>query len=71
MAFPIFCYCMTVGLLYTHDIKRYLLRLGLFALFSEPVYVLAFHPGDFWENFPLMNIYFTLAVSLLALWGVQ
>lgn len=71
LAFPIFCYCMTVGLLYTHDIKRYLLRLGIFALLSEPVYVLAFHPGAFWENFPLMNIYFTLLVSLLALWGVQ
>lgn len=24
LAFPIFCYCMTVGLLYTRDIKRYL-----------------------------------------------
>ena len=23
MAFPLFCYCMTVGLLYTHDIRRY------------------------------------------------
>ena len=32
LAFPIFCYCMTVGLLYTRDIKRYLGRLGLFAL---------------------------------------
>lgn len=71
LAFPIFCYCMTVGLLYTHDIKRYLLRLGLFALISEPLYVLAFHPWAFWENFPSMNIYFTLFVSLLALWGVQ
>ena len=26
MAFPLFCYCMTVGLLYTHDIRRYLAR---------------------------------------------
>ena len=24
MAFPLFCYCMTVGLLYTHDIRRIL-----------------------------------------------
>ena len=28
MAFPIFCYCLTVGLLYTRDIKKYFLRLG-------------------------------------------
>ena len=25
LAFPIFCYCMTVGLLYTRDLKKYLL----------------------------------------------
>ena len=24
LAFPIFCYCLTVGLMYTHDIRRYL-----------------------------------------------
>lgn len=27
LAFPIFCYCLTVGLMYTHDIRRYLGRL--------------------------------------------
>ena len=32
VAFPIFCYCMTVGLLYTRDVKRYLGRLAVFAL---------------------------------------
>ena len=25
LAFPIFAYCLTVGLLYTHDIKKYLM----------------------------------------------
>ena len=24
LAFPIFCYCLTVGLLYTHDVRKYL-----------------------------------------------
>ena len=28
MAFPLFCYCLIVGMLYTRDIKRYLARLG-------------------------------------------
>lgn len=46
LAFPIFCYCLTVGLLYTHDIKRYLGRLALFAVISQPFYVLATHPHD-------------------------
>ena len=44
LAFPIFCYCLTVGLLYTRDVKKYLLRLGVFALVSQPFYILAFHP---------------------------
>lgn len=34
LAFPIFCYCMTVGLLYTRDLKKYLLRLAAFAVIS-------------------------------------
>ena len=34
LAFPIFCYCMTVGLLYTRDIKRYLA--GWASLLSSP-----------------------------------
>lgn len=71
LAFPIFCYCMTVGLLYTRDIGRYLLRLGVFALVSQPFYVLAFHPYGFWENIGQFNIFFTLFLSLLALWGFK
>ena len=36
LAFPLFCYCMTVGLLYTHDIRRYLGRLAIFAWCPSP-----------------------------------
>ncbi len=69
LAFPLFCYCLTVGLLYTRDIKRYLGRLALFALLSQPFYILAFHPGDFWAQFTNWNIFFTLFLSLLAMYG--
>lgn len=71
IAFPIFCYCLTVGLLYTRDIKKYLLRLGLFALLSQPFYLLAFHPHDVWENILDLNIFFTLFFCLLAAWGLK
>lgn len=71
IAFPIFCYCLTVGLLYTHDIKKYLLRLGVFAFISQPFYILAFQPDAFIENITNMNIYFTLFVSLLTVWGFK
>ena len=71
LAFPLFCYCMTVGLLYTHNIRRYLGRLGAFALISQPFWILAFNPGDFLGNLTNWNIFFTLFLSLLAMWGVQ
>lgn len=71
LAFPIFCYCMTVGLLYTNNIKKYFFRLGLFALISQPFYILAFHPYDFFAQFTNWNIFFTLFLSLLALYGVK
>ena len=60
LAFPIFCYCLTVGLLYTRDVRKYLLRLGVFALVSQPFYVLAFHPHDFVAQFTNWNIFCTL-----------
>ena len=72
LAFPIFCYCLTVGLLYTRDVKKYLLRLGLFALVSQPFYILAFHPiSEFAANFTNWNIFFTLFLSLLGMYGLK
>lgn len=71
MAFPLFCYCLTVGMLYTRDIKRYLARLGLFALISQLFWILAFNYWDFWGNLTNLNIYFTLFMSLLSVWGFK
>lgn len=41
LAFPIFCYCLAVGCEYTRSPKRYAARLGIMALVSQPLYVLA------------------------------
>ena len=71
MAFPLFCYCMTVGMLYTRDIRKYALRLGAFALISQPFWILAFNADDILGNLLNLNIFFTLLVSLLAAWGFQ
>ena len=71
LAFPIFCYCMTVGLLYTRNTKKYLARLAIFALISQPFYILATHPYDYQAEWMNMNIYFTLFFSLLAMTGVK
>lgn len=71
IAFPLFSYCLAVGMLYTHDMKRYLLRLGAFALISQPFWILAFHADDFLGNLLNLNIFFTLLVSLAAAWGFK
>ena len=70
LAFPIFCYCLTVGLLYTHNIKRYFIRLGVFALISQPFYALYADAGNFWANLTNWNIFFTLILSLVFMWGI-
>lgn len=71
IAFPLFCYCLTVGMLYTHDIKKYVLRLSVFALISQPFWILAFNADDIIGNIFNLNIFFTLVVSLLTTWGFK
>ena len=41
IAFPIICYCLAVGSIYTRNMPRYLLRVALMGLISQPFYVLA------------------------------
>lgn len=48
--------------------RRYLLRLTGFALLSELPFDLAFYGGIEWGH---QNVYFTLALGLLALWAIQ
>lgn len=71
IAFPLFCYCLTVGMLYTRDIRRYFLRLGAFALISQPFWILAFNADDFWGNLLNLNIFFSLILSLAFVWGIR
>jgi hypothetical protein len=40
IAFPIFAYSMAVGCVYTRDMRRYMLRMLLLALVSQPLYAL-------------------------------
>ena len=85
LAFPIFAYCLVTGFIYTKNIKKYVIRVLLFAVFSQPFYTLLFFPDfvsgivnpenflsvQFWtENFQL-NVGFTLLLGLLALYGIK
>ena len=64
-AFPIFCFVLVEGLYHTHDVKRYLLRLFVFALVSEVPFDLAF--SDQILEFGAQNVFFTLLIGMLML----
>lgn len=62
LAFPIFCFLIVEGFVHTHDVYRYMARLGGFALISEIPYDLAFR-GVCLE-FAYQNVFFTLLIGI-------
>ena len=66
IAFPVFAYLLAEGFVYTRDVKKYLFRLGMFAILSEIPYDLAIM-GTVLE-FLHQNVFFTLFLGVLMLW---
>ena len=97
IAFPLYVWCMIVGFSRTRSVPRYLLRILLVGLVSQPLYVLALNTqghlgvliqeilsplssgftfsgfGDVLHTVFLKkpNIFLTLFLGLLALWGIR
>ncbi|WP_157949897.1 TraX family protein [Vallitalea okinawensis] len=66
IAFPIFAWLIANGYFHTKDVKKYMLRLGVFAFIAEPF----FDYGIFgtWVDFSHQNVLFTLLIGLLAIY---
>ena len=62
IAFPLYCWCMVVGISYTRSVPKYLGRLMLIGLVSQPIYMVALNHS--WNQ---PNIFLTLLMGLLAL----
>jgi hypothetical protein len=64
VAFPLFAYQLAIGYLHTRNLSRYVRRLAVWGLIAQPVYMIAFGVRP-WT----LNIFATLLLGLLAIWG--
>ena len=66
IAFPLFSFQLVVGYTYTHNIKKYISRMFIFALISQIPYsiFIYIYTGTYFE----LNIFFTLATSLICMY---
>ncbi len=65
LSFPIFCFLIAEGFTHTRDVKKYIFRLGFFALIAEIPYDLAVsgNISDLYNQ----NVFFTLLLGLISL----
>jgi hypothetical protein len=84
-AFPIFCFLLVEGFVYTKNRLRYALSLLLFGIISEPFFDMTFFARNdvfninFFECFSAnldiiwtrCNVYFTLLIGMLVIWAAD
>ncbi len=68
LAFPIFCFFIVEGFFRTRNVRKYAIRMFVFALLSEFPFDYALHHSQPFTA--KQNVYFTLLIGLLVMWGV-
>ncbi|HML45319.1 MAG TPA: TraX family protein [Clostridia bacterium] len=78
IAFPLYAWCLVVGMEHTRSVPRYALRLFILFLVSQPFYMTALNHPPYWTRlgslqFPWIkpNIFMTLLLGLAAIQGVR
>ncbi|MGL4790076.1 MAG: TraX family protein, partial [Anaerotignaceae bacterium] len=61
--FPIFAFQLAQGVKYTSDIKRYITRLFIFAIVSQPIYMIN-NPND-------LNIIFDMIIGVVVIYTLM
>lgn len=65
LAMPVFAFCITEGYIHTRNRKKYLLRMGIFALISEVPFDLAFEDKIGLSHQNIMVSFFISIVALM------
>lgn len=66
LAFPLFCFFAVEGFLYSKNRFKYLSRLAIFAILSEPAFDMAF--SGQWLDFTQQNVMLTIFMGIIGIW---